>query len=468
MVIEKSTQMGATTFGISKSFFCCDTLALSVIYYFPTDADIIELSQGRIKPIIMASPHLRRIIPRGHVDSVHLKKIGRGFLYIRGLKSRMRREAVPADLLIFDELDYIPEFEREHAEHRLDHSKYKWIIEISKPSVPNFGIDKAFRESDQRYWVIKCADGHDNIIEESFPDIVQKRKNHYGKDEYFLACTKCDKKLYPELGQWVAKCPDKADRKIGYHLCQLFSPRINLRKVMQKWEEKKSISLFFNTFLGLPYLEPHFHLEKDQVFACCLDYPNRLTLTVDERAKRRCVAGIDHDKQCFIVIKDIDTNEILCINRVEKFDDIDKYIERFNIKIAVCDNMPNIMEARKLKMRFPGKVFLCSYVDDPLPNGVSWDKKEHTVSANRTDTMDSSQVEIESMTIKLPKKSKEIGEFAGHCVNLLKQEVTSREGTVKWTYTKIGPDHYRHAFNYACIAASYFTTGDVKSDIYVI
>ena len=42
------------------------------------------------------------------------------------------------------------------ARERLAHSSYKRIIELSNPSLPDYGVDEAFQLSDQRHWTIKC------------------------------------------------------------------------------------------------------------------------------------------------------------------------------------------------------------------------------------------------------------------------------------------------------------------------
>ena len=453
--------MGATTYSIARSFFNCDVLGITTIYYFPTDSDVKELSQGRMRPIIQSSPPLREIVPKDHVDSVHLKKIGRGMLYIRGLKSKMRKEAVPADFLIFDEADIIPLADREHAEHRLDHSKYKWKLELSKPSLPNMGIDQSFKESDQRFWMVKCVDNHYNCIEDNWPNIVKKRKNNEGKDVYFLGCMQCGKKLDIANGVWVPKCPDLSDRKVGFHLCQLISPRCDLRKLWEKWEKRSNIKLFYNADLGLPYVEPRFALEREQIFACCGNYDNKLSLYGDERdekgnkLERQCVAGIDHDKQIYIVIYDVLNKQVVSITRVDDFNSIDKVLERFNVKLCVCDNMPNIMEVRKLKTRMRGHVFSCTYSDSQT-GAYEWNKRLYTVAVNRTESMDESQIMLEGKLLSLPRKSREVIDFVDHAMNVIKNEVETDKGSVVWTYQKLGPDHYRHAFNYAMVAASFF------------
>ena len=62
----------------------------------------------------------------------------------------------PADMLVFDELDEATPDAKSLAKERLAHSDYKRIIELSNPSIPNYGIDEAYQLSDQRHWTIRC------------------------------------------------------------------------------------------------------------------------------------------------------------------------------------------------------------------------------------------------------------------------------------------------------------------------
>jgi len=62
-----------------------------------------------------------------------------------GLKS------VRADMLVLDDLDEAEPQAKAMALERLAHSRFKRIIELSNPSFPDFGIDEAFRRSDQRF-----------------------------------------------------------------------------------------------------------------------------------------------------------------------------------------------------------------------------------------------------------------------------------------------------------------------------
>jgi hypothetical protein len=64
--------------------------------------------------------------------------------------------------------------------------------------------------------------------------------------------------------------------------------------------------------------------------------------------------------------------------------------------------------------------------------------------------------------IVFPKECDIVKEFANHLHNVAKKlEEDEETGSKRYVYVKLGPDHFRHAFNYEAMArgfgsASYF------------
>lgn len=70
---------------------------------------------------------------------------------------------------------------------------------LSNPTLPDYGIDKAFRETDQRHYLLKCAKcGEYTCMEESFPDCLIEVNGRV-----IRACIKCRGELLPSAGEWV-------------------------------------------------------------------------------------------------------------------------------------------------------------------------------------------------------------------------------------------------------------------------
>src|SRR5512134_3430013 len=91
------------------------------------------------------------------VNAVGLKRVSEGFLYLRGMQSTVGLKSVPADMVVYDELDEATPEAKAMAKERLSRSACGLIIELSNPSLPDFGIDEAFQKSDQRHWMLKCS-----------------------------------------------------------------------------------------------------------------------------------------------------------------------------------------------------------------------------------------------------------------------------------------------------------------------
>src|SRR5712672_3138651 len=154
VVLSKAAQIGGTTWAILRSIHACLS-GLNVMYFFPTRTAVLEFSKSRVNPLLTENEFLARLIKE--TDTAGLKRIGDAHLYLRGMQSTVGMKSVPADMVVFDELDGATPEAKAMARERLAHSDYKRIVELSNPSLPDYGIDEAYQVSDQRHWTIKCA-----------------------------------------------------------------------------------------------------------------------------------------------------------------------------------------------------------------------------------------------------------------------------------------------------------------------
>jgi hypothetical protein len=122
----KATQLGLTVKAALRSIHGSITgkYPRGVLYLFPTKTDVTDFSKGRITPLITDNEDsiARWIID---TDSANLKQIGSSFLYLRGMQSRVGLKSVPADFLVFDELDEAPQASIKMAMERMAHSDVK-------------------------------------------------------------------------------------------------------------------------------------------------------------------------------------------------------------------------------------------------------------------------------------------------------------------------------------------------------
>src|SRR5512139_1055098 len=218
-VVEmKAAQMGLTSKAMLKVVYGARFRSYrGILYLFPSRSDVTDFSKGRIDPLIQDNPNTIGSWIR-ETDSANIKRIWNCFLYLRGMKSRSGLKSVPADFIVFDELDEAPVNMVDMAIERMSHSEYKEVYKLSNPTLPDYGIDKAFQETDQRYWLLKCpACGEFTCLEDSFPGCLLEIG-----DRVIRACSRCKSELNPAIGEWVAKRPEVTHKR-GYHYSQLFS-----------------------------------------------------------------------------------------------------------------------------------------------------------------------------------------------------------------------------------------------------
>ncbi|MGH7745274.1 MAG: phage terminase large subunit family protein [Candidatus Dormibacteria bacterium] len=461
IVVEKAAQMGASVLGMIRAFFVCDRMGKNVIYFFPTDEDVREFSKSRVAPIIRDSPHLRAIVDE--VDSVGLRQIGRGFLYFRGMRSTIRMRSVPADMLVYDELDEVTDEQRALADQRLNHSKLRWRFMLSTPTYDGYGIDHEFRKSDQRYWNLICKKCDTlNIMEKQFPDCVRR----VGESSYILVCRKCGGELDGQYGRWI---PEKRIERVrGYHFCGLYSKFVDLADLMDEFNSGRRREEFFRSKLGLPWVSADQRITRDMVEACIGAHP------VGPNPKyAHSFMGVDQKgDELHIVIRNRDNITrrpfVLFIGKVGTFADLDFYMRAYDIDQCVIDGLPNQHSARDFAHRFPGRVFLCYYNAKQKgayrwlsPEASSADgPRDWQVTVDRTEAIDAMYEQITQREITLPQLPGEAArsEFLEQMVNLARvNEEDPETGVKRAMWKKLGAEHYAHAMSYSAIAASRYS-----------
>jgi hypothetical protein len=139
-------------------------------------------------------------------------------------------------------------------------------------------------------------------------------------------------------------------------------------------------------------------------------------------------------------------------------------MKAFNVYRCVIDGMPETQKARTFAAKFPGKVFL-NFYNEHQKGSYKWNEADWTITCNRTESLDASHAQIlgtpvdvtGTTKIILPKFSEMVEEFAKHLHNVAKRlEEDEETGSKRYVYVKLGPDHFRHAFNYECIARGTF------------
>jgi hypothetical protein len=447
IVLSKAAQIGGTTWGILRSLHAC-LQGLNVIYYFPTRTDVLDFSRSRVGPLLADNPFLAQRMT--DTDTVGLKRIGDAHLYFRGMKSTVGMKSVPADMIVFDELDEASPDARALAWERIAHSDYKRIIELSNPSLAGYGIDEQYEKSDQRHWTLKCPScGEGTALEREFPvKLGQEVKIILPRDDgtYYRACPKCGAELDLGQGEWVADYPDRPIH--GYRVSQLFSPKVDPGEILQEYRATRFPERFYNLKIGIPWADLERRLDVPTVLALCRD---------GEAPAGFHVMGVDTGKHLHVVVMRTNGYErwpahVVHLEVVERFEELSPLMRRFNVQRCVIDGLPETHSTRDFARGHRGRVYL-NFFNENQRGSARWDRQGSKVEINRTEALDASRAAVREDRLTLPRQSKLVEEFARHMAadaKILKEDEDT--GAKRYKYIRAGEDHFSLAFTYGVIA----------------
>ena len=455
IVLSKAAQIGGTSWAILRSFHAC-AMGLNVIYYFPTRTDVLEFSKSRVGPLLADNSFLSRMMT--DTDTAGLKRIGGAYLYLRGMQSHVGLKSVPADMVVFDELDEATPEAKAMARERLGHSDYKRIIELSNPSLPDYGIDEAYQRSDQRLWTVRCSGcGAWTSLEKEFPKKLHQEVNVIRQrpdGSYYRSCPKCEAELDLSVGEWVADFPSRTIH--GYRISQLISTKVDPGEILDEYRTTRFPDRFFNLKIGIPWADLERRLDTSSVLALCTDEP--MADRVDSDVST--VMGVDTGRQLHVVILRQENNadgesvrHVVHLTVCSDFSDLDGLMKRFHIRRCVIDGLPETHATRAFAKRHNG-VYL-NFFNENQRGSAHWDHRETTVQTNRTEVLDASRAAVREREFTLPMRSRLVEEFAEHMAADAKiLDEDEETGAKKYRYIRTGADHFSLAFTYAWIAAS--------------
>jgi hypothetical protein len=386
---------------------------------------------------------------------VHLRRIEDSWLYLRGMHSKLRTKSVPADFVVFDELDESAPANKAQAIERLAHSTLGWVRELSTPSLPSYGIDIEWQHSDQHYWHTACGCKGGCAMEDHWPDVLR----HEGR-QWVYQCPVCGKRLDPQVpaqvGEhvgWVPRNP--VGERRGYHLSQLFSSLVSPATLAGKWraanEPTGNLPEFYNSNLGFPFAGDRKPLTVPQVLALCRNEELATTGT-------GCAIGIDQGpNQCYVVVckREDRALRIIYLEEVESFLDpwvrVSQIVAQFEGAVVIDAN-PERNPARQLAREFPGRVWLAFYSTN-AKQLASWGGRaegDQMVTFHRTELLDAVVNYVQMGAVTLPRRDATVDLMAAHLASLAKLKVHNpNTGKEEYRYVETGPDHFAHAFAYA-------------------
>ena len=451
VVLSKAAQIGGTTWAILRSLHAC-LQGLNVIYFFPTRTDVLEFSKSRVSPLLLENSFLSRMMT--DTDTAGLKRIGEAHLYMRGMQSTVGMKSVPADMVVFDELDETSPAAKAMARERLAHSDYKRVIELSNPSLPDYGIDEQFEKSDQRNWTLRCpACGKWTAPVKEFPTklgeqvkIIRPRED----GSHYLACPNCEGELDLAEGEWVADYPDRPIH--GYRISQLFSSKVDPGEILDEYRTTRFPDRFFNLKIGVPWADLERRLDAASVLSLCGD-----ELMLEKTQFGSYAMGVDTGKLLHVVIlrnapRD-ESRDLVHLAVCRDFEDLDLLMSAFPVTRCVIDGLPETHATRAFAQRHQRHVYL-SFFNEHQRGAPKWDEEGQIVQVNRTEALDASRMAVREKMLVLPRCSSLIEQFARNMAadaKVLDEDETT--GIKKYRYVKTGENHFSLAFTYAWLAA---------------
>lgn len=448
-VIKKSTQVGVSAFGVRWALYHADTKGWTGLYVFPTQRDVWDFSAARIKPVIDRSPYLSSRQQPDDPDNKGMKGIGLGLVYFRGSESKRGLDSVDADHIVFDEYDTLVQENIPDAERRVTGSLHGLIRRVGVPSVPDFGIDALYQQSDQRQWHTKCESCGEWQSIDFFENVDTVKM--------IRVCRRCTKPLNVAKGEWVPEFPDRDTR--GYHITRLIAPLANIKLIVAASKKKKphERQVFFNKDLGIAYAPEEGRLSKEAL-AAAQSAGDGYTLVPGYAGSNLVTMGVDVASTRALNVRvsehlDENRKRALWIGEVDNFNKLDDLMRRFSVKMAAVDTQPEHRLAQGFAERFPGRVYLVGYntsTDPKDPEVLKLNEELREARVRRVEGMDATSEMIRGQRNLLPLDLPE-----GY-VEQMQAPVRVAEkdelGKIAVYYRSTGADDYFHAEVYDIVA----------------
>jgi hypothetical protein len=280
-----------------------------------------------------------------------------------------------------------------------------------------------------------------------------------------LRCHNCQEPLDVRLGQWVAANPHATWGR-GYWIKHLMVPWLGLDDIMERQAGYDPVT-FLNECLGLPTSLGDQAITREEMEACCGEYPMARSLEdIPRDRRRRLVAGIDWGggahSATVIVIGEAQPDlrfTVFYVERLPVREDSQRVLEivaqrcrQFGVAIIGADGGGHGVVYNRLlldRIGNPVPLFAIQYSaadHDPARNGALWRWTVH-----RSASIGVQFTRIKKRLLVLPRLADiepYIKEFT--CVFA---EYDDHTRSVRYSHRESEPDDTLHAANYAQLVA---------------
>lgn len=449
IVIRKAAQIGVSTFAILKELHDAIYYKINQIHTLPTRDDVWKFVPDKVDGIIKANP-LIKITGKNEVEQ---KQIGQSFIFYKG--TFMEKEAImlTSDRNIYDEVNKSNAEVIRDYRSRLGASKIAEEIYISTPTIPNFGIDDLWDQSDQKHWRFNCPKC-------GFRQHMEWERNVDLENKIYI-CQKCHQELKPETiksGEWEARFPSREIS--GYWISQMIAPWRTCADLIREKESAEDEQYFYNFILGLPYASPESQIPASLIYKNLISKVGQdernSAMGVDVQLRELYVI-IGNEKGIFGIARIEDKPEKSMWKRLEELGEV--YETRYTVIDAGFSPNDVLAFARK----HPYKVYMCHNKPDPkmaqvvrfMDEGKFTDKPKDfeidiKVLIDRNRVLDALLQDLKEGKIKFNFSANDprIEELVKHCQAEYSRTVTDRFGTEKREWVASGRDDFLDALIY--------------------
>ena len=221
----------------------------------------------------------------------------------------------------------------------LSHAKDGRTILAGTPKSIDNCLEGAFSASTRNEWTINCEKCQKGVI------LDERCLGEHG-----IVCPDCQVPIDSRLGQWVPRNPQSTWGD-GFWICHPMVPWLNYDKILDR-QRLYDLALFKNEVLGLPSTLGDHLVTRQELEACCENYPMAKSLAdVPELYRNYIIAGLDWGgggtSRTVLVLGFMRTDFKFQICRMEKFaaqedpsrilTEVARRCQQFNVRLIGAD-----------------------------------------------------------------------------------------------------------------------------------
>lgn len=457
----KAGQIGFSTMAILKTIWIAKNRNMNIGYILPTSEMVEKFVGSKVNRMAQQNPIIGTWMK--DKDKISEKQIGDAYIFYLGSQTDRSAIMLSLDMLVGDEYDKSPQGVMETYDSRLQHSAYgyKWVF--SNPTIPDFGVDRFWKISDQKKWHIKHLEcGEIYVLDESCIDYVQEK----------YICPICKGEITDEdrrMGEWLKTAQGKYS---GYWIPLWVNPSISASTIAE-YKRNKSGEYFANFVAGLPYINTS-NMLSQRMLENCLD-PK-----VNEQ-QGKILIGVDTghnihytmlNKQGYFFhgyINSVEENQKSGnpIPNYDPYDELNRLMATYKTATMIADQGGDLIGIRKLQQKYLGRVYLCWFTKETKNQEVTrWVDEEngrpvYKVLVDRNRAIQEEVDEIKEKRITFNGTKQDWQPFFEHALNIYRvQEIKGEESDPqynwRWVWRRKGADHFFLASVYARIGLDRF------------